>query len=183
MAYVPRLKKTYDEFAPKLKDELQLKNAMQIPKLQKIVVNIGLGEAVQNAKTLDAAVGDLTKITGQKPVKRRAKKSIAGFKLREGVPIGTSVTLRGTRMYEFLDRLVNTTLPRVRDFKGISSKGMDGRGNFSMGIKEQIIFPEIDYDKVDKIRGIGITFVTSTKNDVHAKALLDKFNFPFQKSN
>ena len=177
--YIPRLKKQYDGMKTDLKTELGLKNMMQVPKFEKVIINIGLGEAVQNAKVIEAAVSDLAKISGQKPTIRRAKKSIAGFKLRQGMPIGCAVTLRGARMYEFLDRLVNFSLPRVRDFKGVRAKAFDGRGNFSMGIKEQIIFPEIDYDKVDRLRGIGITIVTSTQNDAHAKVLLKKFNFPF----
>ena len=179
MSYVPRLKKIYSESVAALQSEIGVKNVMEVPRLLKVVVNIGQGEAVQNIKSLDAAIVDLQAITGQKPTKRKARKSIAGFKLRQGMPIGASVTLRGKHMYEFVDRLVNTALPRVRDFKGISSKAFDGRGNYSMGIKEQIIFPEIDFDKVDKVRGLGITIVTSTTNDVHARMLLKKFNFPF----
>lgn len=178
----PRLRKRYDSFKEELQAELGLKNPNEIPKLEKIVVNIGQGEAVQNVKILEAAIRDLTAITGQKPIMTRAKKSIAGFKLREGMPIGCSVTLRSRRMYEFLDRLVNVSIPRIRDFRGFSAKAFDGRGNYSMGIKEQIIFPEIDYDKVDRIRGVGITFVTNAKNDIQAKALMDKFNFPFRKN-
>ena len=178
----PRLRKKYDEFKGELQKELGLKNPCEIPKLEKIVVNIGQGDAVQNIKILESAVKDLATITGQKPVMTRAKKSIAGFKLREGMPIGCSVTLRSHRMYEFLDRLINISIPRIRDFRGFSGKAFDGRGNYSMGIKEQIIFAEIDYDKVDKIRGVGITFVTSAKNDIQAKALMDKFNFPFRKN-
>lgn len=182
MSYQPNSKKVYVNQVSSLKEELGLATVMQVPKLQKIVVNIGQGEAVQNIKTLEAAVEDLKIITGQKPVMTRARKSIAGFKLRQGMPIGASVTLRGTRMYEFLDRFVDVCVPRIRDFRGFSAKAFDGRGNYSVGIKEQLIFPEIDYDKVDKIRGLGITFVTSAKTDVHAKALLDKFNFPFKKN-
>ncbi len=178
--YVPRLKKQYDGLRLTLKEELGLANVMQVPKFEKVIINVGQGEAVQNAKVVEAAVRDLTKIAGQKPTVRRAKKSIAGFKLREGVPIGCAVTLRGQKMYEFLDRLINFSLPRVRDFKGLSAKAFDGRGNYSLGIKEQIIFPEIDYDKVDKLRGLGITIVTSTLNDAHAKVLFKKFNFPFR---
>ncbi len=179
--YIPRLKTQYIEIAKNLKTELNIKNAMEVPRFEKITVNIGQGEAVQNIKSLEAAIKDLTAITGQKPKTTRAKKSIAGFKLREGMPIGACVTLRGARMFEFLDRLINSALPRVRDFKGIPAKGFDGRGNFSMGLKEQIIFPEVDYDKVDKLRGMGITIVTSSKNDAHAKALLEKYKFPFTK--
>jgi len=181
-AYVPTLKKHYRDVAPALMKELGLDNPMRTPKLVKVVVNIGQGDAVQNIKTLEAAVVDLTAITGQKPVMTRSKKSIANFKLRQGMPIGTCVTLRGDRMYEFLDRFINIAVPRIRDFRGLSAKGFDGRGNYNCGIKEQIIFPEIDYDKVDKIRGMGITIVTSAHNDVEAKALLDKFNFPFRKN-
>ena len=178
----PRLKQHFDKLMPEFSKELGLANINQLPKLVKIVVNIGQGEAVQNIKVLDSAITDLTKITGQKPVRTRAKKSIAGFKLRAGMPIGCSVTLRRQKMYEFLDRLVNVSIPRIRDFRGFSPKAFDGRGNYSLGVAEQIIFPEIDYDKVDKIRGIGITIVTSAKNDIQAKALLEKFNFPFRKN-
>lgn len=181
MSNTPRLQEKYNSVKAELKSELGIKNVMDIPKLEKVVVNIGQGEAVQNIKVLEGAVRDLTVICGQKPVMTRAKKSIAGFKLREGMPIGCSVTLRGARMYEFVDRLINLSIPRIRDFRGYSSKAFDGRGNYTMGIKEQIVFPEIDYDKVDKIRGLGITFVTSAANDVQGKALLDKFNFPFRK--
>tara|TARA_B100001094_G_scaffold228461_1_gene223023 strand:- start:1132 stop:1674 length:543 start_codon:yes stop_codon:yes gene_type:complete len=178
----PRLKANYLGFKSELQKELGIENPMLLPKMSKIVVNIGQGEAVQNIKVLEGAIRDLAVITGQKPVKTRAKKSIAGFKLREGMPIGCSVTLRGDVMYEFLDRLINVSIPRIRDFRGFSAKAFDGRGNYSMGVREQIIFPEIDYDKVDKIRGVGITFVTSARNDIEAKALLDKFNFPFRKN-
>jgi large subunit ribosomal protein L5 len=179
---MPRLQKQYEtEFRAALVKELGLENVMEVPKLSKIVVNIGQGEATQNIKTLEAAMVELAAITGQKPIMTRAKKSIATFKLRQGAPIGCSVTLRRARMYEFLDRFINVSVPRVRDFKGYSAKAFDGRGNYTVGIKEQIIFPEIDYDKVDKIRGMGITIVTSSKSDTHAKALLDKFNFPFRK--
>lgn len=177
----PRLREMYNGSKSDLKSELGIENAMKIPKLEKIVVNIGQGDAVQNIKVLEGAVRDLEKITGQKAVMTRAKKSIAGFKLREGVPIGCSVTLRNEQMYEFLDRLINVAIPRIRDFRGYSPKAFDGRGNYTLGVKEQIVFPEIDYDKVDRVRGLGITIVTSAENDVHAKALLDKFNFPFRK--
>lgn len=180
--YQPTMKKIYRESTKALKTELGLDNDMRIPKLTKIVVNIGQGDATQNIKTLEGAVSDLVAITGQKPIMTKAKKSIATFKLREGQPIGACVTLRGDRMYEFLDRLVNISVPRIRDFRGFSPKGFDGRGNYNLGVKEQIIFPEIDYDKVDRVRGLGITFVTNAQNDVEAKALLDKFNFPFRKS-
>ncbi len=179
--YTPRLQKVYKENSASLKKNLGLDNDMMIPKLTKIVVNIGQGEAVQNIKTLEAAIKELESITGQKALMTKAKKSIAGFKLREGMPIGCSVTLRGSRMFEFLDRLINIATPRIRDFRGYSPKAFDGRGNYSLGVKEQIVFPEIDYDKVDKVRGIGITLVTSAPDDVKAKALLDVFNFPFRK--
>ena len=179
---MPRLQKQYEtEIRAALVKELGLENVMQVPKLQKIVVNIGQGDATQNIKTLEAAIVELTAITGQKPITTRAKKSIATFKLREGAPIGCSVTLRRARMYEFLDRFINVSVPLVRDFKGFTHKAFDGRGNYTVGIKEQIIFPEIDYDKVDKVRGMGITIVTNSASDTHAKALLDKFNFPFRK--
>ncbi|MEZ4740929.1 MAG: 50S ribosomal protein L5 [Bdellovibrionota bacterium] len=178
---LPRLAETYNKIKSGLQAELNIPNVMDTPKLEKIVVNIGQGEAVKNIKALEGAVRDLESITGQKPVMTRAKKSIAGFKLREGMPIGCSVTLRGQRMYEFLDRLINIAIPRIRDFRGYSSKAFDGRGNYTLGIKEQIVFPEIDYDKADRVRGLGITIVTSAKNDIQSKALLDKFNFPFRK--
>lgn len=179
---MPRLQKQYEaDFRPALTKELGLKNPMQVPRIKKIVVNIGQGEAIQNIKTLEAAMNELGAITGQKPVMTRAKKSIATFKLRQGAPIGCAVTLRRQRMYEFLDRFINVSVPRIRDFKGFSPKAFDGRGNYTVGIKEQIIFPEIDYDKVDKLRGLGITIVTDAPNDAHARALLDKFNFPFRK--
>ena len=178
----PRLFEQYQSMRDDLKRELGLENVMMIPKIEKIVVNIGQGEAVQNIKLLEGAVTDLTQITGQKPVTRRAKKSIATFKLRAGMPIGCSVTLRGKRMWEFFDRLINVSIPRIRDFRGYSPKAFDGRGNYTVGIKEQIIFPEIDYDKVDRVRGLGVTIVTTAKNDIHARALLDKFNFPFRKN-
>ncbi len=178
----PRLQKKYEEFRVDLQKELGVKNPNEVPMLKKIVVNIGQGDAVQNIKVLEGAVRDLEAITGQKAVTTRAKKSIAGFKLREGQPIGCSVTLRRQRMYEFLDRLINVSLPRVRDFRGFSPKAFDGRGNYSLGIKEQIIFAEIDYEKVDRVRGLGITLVTNAKTDIQAKALLDRFNFPFRKN-
>ena len=181
MGYIPRLRTQYEAIRSELQSELGLTNVMQIPKVEKVVVNIGQGDAVQNIKVLEGAMKDLETITGQKPVMTRAKKSIAGFKLREGMPIGCSVTLRGERMYEFLDRLINVSIPRIRDFRGFSPKAFDGRGNYTLGVKEQIIFPEIDYDKVDRIRGLGITIVTTAKNDIQAKALMDKFSFPFRK--
>ncbi len=177
----PRLAEVYKKAVLDLQKDLSIGNAMNVPKLEKIVVNIGQGLAVQNIKILEAAVKDLEAITGQKPVLTRAKKSIAGFKLREGLPIGCCVTLRGDRMYEFLDRMVNIAIPRIRDFRGFSPKAFDGRGNYTLGFKEQIVFPEIDYDKVDRLRGLGVTIVTTASNDAHAKALLDKFNFPFRK--
>jgi len=177
----PRLAGVYKKAVPELKKELSIENSMNVPRLEKIVVNIGQGLAVQNVKILEAAVKELEAITGQKAVLTRAKKSIAGFKLREGQPIGCCVTLRGDRMYEFLDRMVNIAVPRIRDFRGFSAKAFDGRGNYTLGFKEQIVFPEIDYDKVDRLRGLGVTLVTTASNDAYAKALLDKFNFPFRK--
>lgn len=182
MTTKPRLQNLYDQCKSSMQTELGLANPNQIPKLVKIVVNIGQGEAVQNAKLIEGALKDLEAVTGQKAVITRAKKSIAGFKLREGAPIGCCVTLRRQRMYEFLDRLINVAIPRVRDFRGFSHKAFDGRGNYSLGIKEQIIFPEIDYDKVDSVRGMGITIVTDAVDDIQARALLDKFNFPFRRS-
>ncbi|MCQ8241062.1 50S ribosomal protein L5 [Rhizosaccharibacter radicis] len=178
---VPRLQKRYeDELRAKLREQFGFQNLMQVPKLEKIVINMGVGEAAGDQKKLDAAVAELTLIAGQKPVKTVAKKAIAGFKIREGLPIGTKVTLRRARMYEFLDRLVTVALPRVRDFRGLpANKGFDGRGNFAMGLKEQIVFPEINYDKVDQIRGMDIIFVTTAKTDAEAKALLKAFDLPF----
>ncbi len=176
----PRLKEKYaNELAGKLKSELGIENVNDVPKLEKIVVNMGVGEAAVDSKLIDAAVEDLRVITGQQPMICRAKKSIASFKLRAGMPIGAKVTLRGDRMYEFLDRLIATAIPRIRDFRGLSAKSFDGHGNYSMGVTEQIIFPEIDYDKVDRTRGMDITFVTSAKTDEEGKALLDAFGFPF----
>lgn len=178
-----RLKEKYTtEIVPALMKEFEFDNVMQVPKLQKIVVNIGLGEAIQNAKAIDAAVGDLTQITGQKPVITRAKKSIAAFKLREGMPIGAMVTLRGEMMYEFLDRLVAVSLPRIRDFRGISPNAFDGRGNYTLGVREQLIFPEIDYDKIDRTRGLEVTIVTSAKNDDEGRQLLAHFGMPFART-
>ena len=182
MGYVPRLQEHYSSVKADLLKELGLSNVNQVPKIEKVVVNIGQGDAVQNIKILEGSMRDLEAVTGQKPVMTRARKSIAGFKLREGMPIGCSVTLRKQRMYEFLDRLINVSIPRIRDFRGFSPKAFDGRGNYTLGVKEQIIFPEIDYDKVDRIRGLGITIVTSAENDIQAKALMDKFNFPFRKN-
>jgi large subunit ribosomal protein L5 len=165
-----------------LMTEFGYKNVMQVPKVEKIVVNIGLGEAVQNAKAIDAAVGDLSAITGQKPVVTRAKKSIAAFKLRAGMPIGAMVTLRGPRMYEFLDRLVSTALPRIRDFRGVSPNAFDGRGNYTLGLREQIVFPEIDYDKIDKTRGLELSIVTTAKTDQEGRRLLALLGMPFAKT-
>jgi large subunit ribosomal protein L5 len=176
-----RLKEYYSkEVAPALAKEFNYKNPMEIPRLEKIVVNMGLGEAIQNIKILDSAVAELSMIVGQKPVITKAKKSIATFKLRQGMSIGCQVTLRREKMYEFFDRLVNVALPRVRDFRGISSKSFDGRGNFSMGLKEQIIFPEIDYDKIDKVKGMNISIVTSAKTDDEARQLLRLMGLPFK---
>ena len=176
-----RLKEKYrTDVVPKLQDEFGYANVHRIPKLEKVVVNIGLGEAVGNVKVVEHAVADLTRITGQKPVVTRARKSIAGFKLREGMPIGCMVTLRGARMYEFLERLLNIALPAVRDFRGLSSKAFDGAGNYTLGIKEQIIFPEIEYDKVDKIRGMNISVVTSATTDEEGRSLLRHVGFPFR---
>ncbi len=180
--YVPRLKKVYkDTIAPQLFKELGYTSVMQIPAVKKIVVSMGVGEALTNKKLLDAAADDLTQITGQHAVKTRARKSIANFKLREGNEVGVMVTLRGNIMYEFLDRLVNVALPRVKDFRGIKATGFDGHGNFSLGITEQIIFPEIDFDKITKIAGMNISIVTSAPTDNEARALLAKFNMPFRK--
>ncbi len=176
-----RLKDLYNkEIAPKLKTELGLANVMEVPRITKITLNMGVGEAVGDKKVLENAVGDLTKIAGQKVVVTAARKSIAGFKIREDWPIGCKVTLRKDRMYEFLDRLVSIAIPRIRDFRGISPKQFDGRGNFSMGVTEQIIFPEIDYDKVDKIRGLDICITTTARTDDEGRALLKAFNFPFK---
>jgi large subunit ribosomal protein L5 len=177
---IPRMQKRYrEEVRAKLRTEFGYKNEMQVPKLEKIVINMGVGEATGDQKKLDAAVAELTAIAGQRPVKTVAKKAIAGFKIRKGLPIGCKVTLRKARMYEFLDRLVTIAMPRVRDFRGITGKGFDGRGNFAMGLKEQIIFPEINYDRVDDIRGMDIQFVTTAKTDAEAKALLKAFDIPF----
>jgi large subunit ribosomal protein L5 len=178
----PRLKEKYrNEVVPKLMSELQYRNINQPPRFSKIVVNMGVGAASQDAKLLDAAVADLRTITGQQPMITRAKKSIAAFKLRKGVPIGAKVTLRGDRMWEFMDRLLATALPRIRDFRGINPESFDGRGNYSMGVDEQLIFPEVDYDKVDRVRGMDITFVTTANSDEECRALLEGFGFPFKK--
>ena len=173
--------KYQNEVAPALKKELNLSNVMQIPQIKKVVIYIGLGEAMDNPKALDAAVADLTAITGQKPVITKARKSIANFKLREGRAIGTSVTLRGDKMWAFLDRLMNIVLPRVRDFRGVSDESFDGRGNYTLGLREQIIFPEIEYDKVDKVRGMEITIVTSATSDDQSLAMLKLLGMPFRK--
>ncbi len=176
-----RLLEQYKDVAiPKLQEEFNYKNPMMIPRLQKIVVNVSLKDAIQNVKLLETAANEIGEITGQKPVIRRARRSIANFKLREGMPIGTSVTLRRDRMWEFLDRLISLTMPRIRDFRGISRKAFDGRGNYSLGLREQIVFPEIDYDKVDKIHGFNITFVTSAKTDAEALSLLKALGMPFK---
>jgi large subunit ribosomal protein L5 len=177
-----RLKEFYQKSViPKLTKDLGVKNAMQVPKITKITVNMGVGEAVADRKVMDAAVADLTKITGQKPVLCMSKKSIASFKVRENLAIGTKVTLRGERMWEFFDRLITIAIPRIRDFRGINPRSFDGRGNFSLGIKEQIIFPEIQYDQIDQIRGMDITITTTAKDNKRGKALLEAFNFPFRK--
>jgi len=179
---VPRLKTRYEtEVAPMLKEQLGVGNVMQVPRLLKIVVNMGVGDAAQDAKLIDAAVQDLRTITGQQPRVNRARKSVANFKIREGQPIGASVTLRGARMWEFFDRLLATAIPRIRDFRGLSSRGFDGRGNYSFGVTEQLIFPEVDYDSVVKVRGMNITFVTTAETDEQGRALLDAFGFPFRR--
>jgi large subunit ribosomal protein L5 len=177
-----QLQSYYEEqVVPKLKDKFNFGNIHQVPKVEKIVLNMGLGEAIQNIKILEAAVEELTNIAGQRPVVTRAKKSIAAFKLRAGMPIGCMVTLRRKRMYDFLNKLINVALPRVRDFRGISAKAFDGAGNYSLGVKEQIIFPEIDYDKIDKIKGMNITIVTTAKTDEHGRELLTLLGMPFRK--
>lgn len=177
-----RLKEKYvNEITPALVSKFEYKSVMQAPQVNKIVINMGVGEAVQNTKSLDSAVEELQTITGQKPVITKAKKSIAGFRLREGMPIGCKVTLRGERMYDFLDKLIAISLPRVRDFRGVSKKSFDGRGNYTLGVKEQLIFPEIDYDKVSKVRGMDIVIVTTANSDEEARELLTQFGMPFQK--
>lgn len=182
MAKMARLSKQYTEqIRPALQEKFQYKNVMEIPKIEKIVINIGVGEAVNNAKALDAAVNDLTIIAGQKPVINKAKKSIAAFKVREGMPLGTKVTLRDERMYEFLDKLINVALPRVRDFRGVNPNAFDGRGNYALGLKEQLIFPEIDYDQVERTTGMDIIIVTTAQTDEEAKELLANFGMPFKK--
>jgi large subunit ribosomal protein L5 len=179
--YIPRLKQTYESSVrSKLLEQYGYKNVMQAPRITKIVVNVGLGEATANPKAIDAAVRDIAAITGQKPVVTRSKKSIAGFKLRENQPIGVMVTLRRERMWEFLDRLITVSLPRVRDFRGVSPRAFDGAGNYTLGLKEQIVFPEIDFDKVDKVRGMNITVVTTAKTNAEAKELLSQLGMPFR---
>ena len=177
-----RLQQVYrDEIVPKLRKDLGITNAMEVPKITKITVNMGVGEAVADKKVVEAAAADLAKITGQKPMLCSSRKSIASFKLREGLPIGAKVTLRGARMYEFLDRLITIAMPRIRDFRGVSPRSFDGRGNYNMGVKEQIIFPEIQYDQIDQLRGMDITITTTAKDDKAGRALLEAFNFPFRK--
>ena len=179
---VNRLKTKFtEEVTPKLVEQFGYTSVMQVPKVEKIVVNMGVGDAVSNAKNLEKAVDELTLLTGQKPIVTKAKKSIAGFRLREGMPIGAKVTLRGERMYDFLDKLITVSLPRVRDFQGISNKAFDGRGNYTLGVKEQLIFPEIDYDKVSKVRGMDIVIVTTANTDEEARELLTNFGMPFRK--
>jgi large subunit ribosomal protein L5 len=177
-----RLQETFRrDIVPKLKQDLSLANVMQVPKITKITVNMGVGEAVADRKLMDAAVADLTKITGQKPSVRKSRKAVASFKLRAGLGVGCMVTLRGDRMYEFLDRLINIAMPRIRDFRGVSPRSFDGRGNYSLGVKEQIIFPEIQYDQIDQIRGMDITITTTASDNKQGRALLEAFNFPFRK--
>ena len=179
---MPRLKDTYKaELVPAMMQKFEYKNVNQVPKLEKVVINMGLGEAKDNPKALDSAVEDLTVIAGQKPVVTYAKKSVANFKLREGMKIGAKVTLRGDRMYEFIDKLISIAIPRVRDFRGVNPNAFDGRGNYALGIKEQLIFPEIEYDKIDKVRGMDVIFVTTAKTDEEARELLKQFNMPFAK--
>jgi len=179
---VPRLRERYlNDILPALRRELEYRNVMEVPRLHKLVLNIGLGEAIRDGKALDAAVRDVGLSTGQHPVITRAKKSIAGFRLREGMPIGVTVTLRGDRMYEFLDRLISIALPRVRDFRGVSERGFDGRGNYTIGLREQLIFPEVDYDKIDRVRGMEVTLVTSARTDPEARRLLELLGMPFQR--
>jgi large subunit ribosomal protein L5 len=176
-----RLQQVYkDDVAPALKQQFGYKSVMEVPRITKITLNMGVGEAVGDKKILEHAIGDMTKIAGQKPVSTKARKSIAGFKIRDGYPIGCMVTLRGPRMFEFFDRLITIALPRVRDFRGIASKGFDGRGNYNLGVKEQIIFPEIEYDKIDALRGMNISITTTAKTDEEARALLGAFKFPFK---
>jgi large subunit ribosomal protein L5 len=177
-----RLQEVYRQtIVPKLRSDLKIENVMQVPRISKITINMGVGEAVADKKVMDAAVADLTKITGQKPLITKSRKAIASFKIRQGLPIGAKVTLRGARMYEFLDRLISIAMPRIRDFRGVSARSFDGQGNYSLGVKEQIIFPEIQYDQVDQIRGMDITITTTATDDRHGRALLEAFNFPFRK--
>src|SRR5579864_5125306 len=179
----PRLRKQYaDEIMPALVRQFRYRNAMQVPSIVKVVVNIGLGEAITNARAIDAAVADLKTITGQAPIVIRARKSVAAFKLREGMPIGVKVTLRGGRMYEFLDKLLNVALPRIRDFRGVDPKAFDGHGNYTLGLREQLVFPEIDYDKIDKLRGLEVCIVTTAKTDAEGQALLTGLGMPFRKN-
>jgi large subunit ribosomal protein L5 len=179
---VAGLKQRYrQEVVPSLQKEFSYKNPMQVPTLNKVIINIGMGEVIQNSKAMDAAVADLTAITGQRPVITRAKKSVAAFKLREGMPIGCMVTLRGDRMYYFLDKLINVALPRIRDFQGISPEAFDGRGNYTLGLREQLVFPEIDYDKIDKLRGMEISIVTTARSDQEGRRLLALLGMPFKK--
>jgi large subunit ribosomal protein L5 len=178
----PRLQSFYrEQVIPKLRSDLKIDNVMQVPRIAKITVNMGVGEAVADKKIMDAAVADLTKITGQKPLVTKSRKAIASFKIRAGLAVGAKVTLRGMRMYEFLDRLINIAMPRIRDFRGVSPRSFDGQGNYSLGVKEQIIFPEIQYDQIDQVRGMDITITTTAKDDRHGRALLEAFNFPFRK--
>jgi large subunit ribosomal protein L5 len=178
----PRLQQYYrEQVVPRLKSDLKIDNLMQVPRISKITVNMGVGEAVADKKVMDAAVADLIKITGQKPLITKSRKAIASFKIRAGLPIGAKVTLRGKRMYEFLDRLINIAMPRIRDFRGVSPRAFDGQGNYSLGVKEQIIFPEIQYDQIDQVRGMDITITTTARDDRHGRALLEAFNFPFRK--
>jgi len=178
----PRLQHYYrEQVVPRLRADLKIDNVMQVPRISKITVNMGVGEAVADKKVMDAALADLTKITGQKPLITKSRKAIASFKLRAGLPVGAKVTLRGTRMYEFLDRLINIAMPRIRDFRGVSPRAFDGQGNYTLGVKEQIIFPEIQYDQVDQIRGMDITITTTARDDRYGRALLEAFNFPFRK--
>jgi large subunit ribosomal protein L5 len=179
---VPRLKTAYlERVAPALRDQLQLANVMQVPRLEKIVVNMGVGEAVTDRKQLESAMDELALITGQKPRMNRSRRSVAGFKVREGMPVGASVTMRGNRMWEFFDRLLAVSIPRIRDFRGLNPRSFDGRGNYTFGVTEQLIFPEIDFDRVSSVKGMDITICTSATEDAHAKALLDAFGFPFRK--
>ena len=180
---VSRMREHYTEtVVPGLVKEFEYKNPMQVPRLHKVTLNIGIGEAIANAKALDAAVADLTTIAGQKPIITRAKKSIAAFRLRTGMPVGVTVTLRGERMWDFLDRLINAALPRLRDFRGVSTRSFDGRGNYTLGLREQLLFPEIDYDKIDKVRGLEVTIVTSARTDEEARRLLELLGMPFQRA-